>query len=249
MAGCSGGSQGDSAAGRTRVEQIAAHTRRQRRGPQATAADPQGGVESRTQRSVRRRSRQRAQPEMLTVAIRGTLAGKMRGPAETTGMCLAKLAGDMMLVYGRKVLDEPEPETSLAQCRESAGAWPSRGFGAYGRHIDPPPPLGRIAETPHWRTGPDVGWQDFHRLAQKGPCHWASWSGARLADPAELPCPPCCLGERQCHRCWEVDQDRCQALADSRATARLGEEAGLVRLRHLTLTASSAASRTGSASL
>jgi predicted transcriptional regulator len=36
---------------------------------------------------------------MLTVAIRGPLAAKMRELAETTGMSLAKLLGDMVLIY------------------------------------------------------------------------------------------------------------------------------------------------------
>jgi hypothetical protein len=36
---------------------------------------------------------------MLTVAIRGPLAAKMREMADTTGMTLAKLLGDMVLLY------------------------------------------------------------------------------------------------------------------------------------------------------
>ena len=51
------------------------------------------------QAHVARRSRQRTHPEMLTVAIRGPLAAKMRGLAQSTGMSLAKLLGDMVLVY------------------------------------------------------------------------------------------------------------------------------------------------------
>ncbi|MBN1460048.1 MAG: hypothetical protein JXA57_10945 [Armatimonadetes bacterium] len=57
---------------------------------------------------------------MLTVAIRGPLAANMRGLAESTGMSLAKLLGDMLLVYEGKVQDGYEPGTSLARWRESA---------------------------------------------------------------------------------------------------------------------------------
>lgn len=79
-------------------------TRRQRREAQAAEAQAQSGTESRTQRHLRRRSRQtwpggRAHPDVLTVAIRGPLAAKMRELAETTGMSLAKLLGDMVLAY------------------------------------------------------------------------------------------------------------------------------------------------------
>ena len=51
---------------------------------------------------------------MLTVAIRGPLAAKMRELAETTGMSLAKLFGDMVLVYGGEMHDGYEPGTLLA---------------------------------------------------------------------------------------------------------------------------------------
>jgi len=37
---------------------------------------------------------------MVTVAIRGPLAPKMRQLAESTGMSLAKLLSDMVLLYG-----------------------------------------------------------------------------------------------------------------------------------------------------
>ena len=42
---------------------------------------------------------------MLTVAIRGLLAAKMRELAETAGMSLAKLLGDIVLVYEGEVDD------------------------------------------------------------------------------------------------------------------------------------------------
>ena len=52
---------------------------------------------------------------MLTVAIRGPLAAKMRQLAETTGMSLAKLLQDSILVYGNQVAAGYEPGTSLAE--------------------------------------------------------------------------------------------------------------------------------------
>jgi hypothetical protein len=58
----------------------------------------QPAAESPAQAHVARRSRPRAHPDMLTVAIRGPLAAKMRQLGETTGMSLAKLLGDMVLV-------------------------------------------------------------------------------------------------------------------------------------------------------
>jgi len=57
---------------------------------------------------------------MLTVAIRGPLAAKMRELAEATGMSLAKLLGDMVLVYEGETQGGYEPGTSLARWRESA---------------------------------------------------------------------------------------------------------------------------------
>jgi hypothetical protein len=59
---------------------------------------------------------------MLTVAIRGPLAAKMRQLAETTGMSLAKLLGDMLLVYEDQVQGGYEPGTSLARLREQGGS-------------------------------------------------------------------------------------------------------------------------------
>ena len=56
---------------------------------------------------------------MLTVAVRGPVAAKMRQLAETTGISLAKLLGDMLLVYEAQMQDGYEPGTSLAQWRES----------------------------------------------------------------------------------------------------------------------------------
>lgn len=44
-----------------------------------------------------RRPRPRVHGDMLTVAIRGPLAAKMRGLADTTGTRLARLVSDMIL--------------------------------------------------------------------------------------------------------------------------------------------------------
>ena len=92
----------------------AAQTRRQRRAQPQSEAQPQRRPKSLTQAHVTRRSRQRARPEMLTVAIRGPLAAKMRDLSETTGMSLAKLLQDALLVYGGQVATGYEPGTSLA---------------------------------------------------------------------------------------------------------------------------------------
>ena len=58
--------------------------------------------------------RQRAHPEMLTAPMRGPLVAKMRELAETTGMSLAKLLGDMVLVYAGEVRSGYGAETSPA---------------------------------------------------------------------------------------------------------------------------------------
>lgn len=97
---------------------VSPYTRRQLREAQAR---PQTGGESRTQRNVGRRSGRRCGPEMLTVAIRGPLAVTMRSLAERTDMSLAKLLGDMLLVYEGQVQGGYEPGTLLAQWQEGAG--------------------------------------------------------------------------------------------------------------------------------
>ncbi len=52
---------------------------------------------------------------MLTVPIRGALAARMRQVAETAGMSLAKLLGDMVLVYEGQLQSGREPKASLAR--------------------------------------------------------------------------------------------------------------------------------------
>ena len=59
---------------------------------------------------------------MLTVAIRGPLAVKMRELAESTGMSLAKPLGDMVLVYEGEVDARYEAGTCLREWSESAEA-------------------------------------------------------------------------------------------------------------------------------
>jgi len=92
----------------------AAHTRRQRRERQWAADNGQPAAESPTQAHVARRSRPRVHPDMLTVAIQGPLAARMRELAESTSLSLAKLLQDSILVYGGQVEAGYEPGTSLA---------------------------------------------------------------------------------------------------------------------------------------
>ena len=110
---------------RRQAAQRGAQTRRQRREAQAAEAQPQAGAESRTQGHVARRSRPRAHPDLLTVAIRGHFAARMRALSETTGMSLAKLLKDALLVYDGDIAAGYEPGTSLAnwtpQREEEAG--------------------------------------------------------------------------------------------------------------------------------
>jgi hypothetical protein len=58
---------------------------------------------------------------MVTIAVRGPLAAKVRELAEATGLSLAKLLGDMALVYEGEMQGGYEPGTRLARWREQAG--------------------------------------------------------------------------------------------------------------------------------
>jgi hypothetical protein len=107
--------------------QVAAGTRRQRRQQQQSEAQPQPAAEGPTQAHTTRRSRPRTHSDMLTVAIRGALAEKMRGMAERHGMSLAKLMMDAVLVLEVRVAEGYEPGTALAswvagQARRAADA-------------------------------------------------------------------------------------------------------------------------------
>ena len=94
---------------RREAAQRGAQTRRERRAAEAAQQQPHPEPDRPTQGDVRRRSRPRAHPDMLTVAIRGPLAAKMRQLAETTGMSLAKLLEDMVLIFEREVEAGYEP--------------------------------------------------------------------------------------------------------------------------------------------
>ena len=103
---------------RRQAAQRGAQTRRQRREQQQGEAQAQPAAERPTQAHVARHSRPRAHTDMVTVALRGPLAAKMRELAETTGMSLAKLLSDMVLVYEREVNAGYEPGTCLARWKE-----------------------------------------------------------------------------------------------------------------------------------
>lgn len=96
-----------------------------RRGPAATTARSAGsrgagqaGVESGTQGHVARRSRPRVHADLLTVAIRGHFAERMRALSERHGMSLAKLLKDALLVYEGQIDAGYEPVTSLRRWQE-----------------------------------------------------------------------------------------------------------------------------------
>jgi len=107
---------------RREAAQRGAQTRRQRREAQAAEAQAQAGAEIRTQGHVARRSRPRAHPDLLTVAIRGHFAERMRALSERTGMSLAKILKDALLVYERGIEASYEAGTSLAGWREGSGS-------------------------------------------------------------------------------------------------------------------------------
>jgi len=99
---------------RREAAQRGAQTRRQRREQQQSEAQPQPAGERGTRAPTARRSRPRAHADMVTVAIRGPLAARMRELAESTSLSLAKLLQDSILVYGGQVEAGYEPGTSLA---------------------------------------------------------------------------------------------------------------------------------------
>jgi len=105
---------------RREAAQRGAETRRQRRAAQQGEAQPQPATESPTQAHVARRSRPRAHGDMLTVAIRGHFADRMRELAESHGMSLSKLLKDAMLVYERDIAAGYEPGASLAEWSHSS---------------------------------------------------------------------------------------------------------------------------------
>jgi len=106
---------------RREAAQRGAQTRRQRREAQAAGAQAQVGAESRTQGRVARRSRQRVHADLMTVAIRGHFAERMRALSESHGMSLAKLLKDALLVYEGQIDAGYEPGTSLRRWQENQG--------------------------------------------------------------------------------------------------------------------------------
>ncbi len=101
---------------RQEAAQRGAQTRRERRVAAEAQVRPEPEAERSTQGNVRRRSGQRVHPEMLTVALRGPLATKMREMAESRGMTLAKLLGDMVLVYVGQIEAGYQPGSSQTSC-------------------------------------------------------------------------------------------------------------------------------------
>ena len=65
-----------------------------------------------------RRSRPRVHADLLTVAIRGHFAERMRALSERHGMSLAKLLKDALLVYEGQIDAGYEPVTSLRRWQE-----------------------------------------------------------------------------------------------------------------------------------
>ncbi|MBP7868677.1 MAG: hypothetical protein KA002_01290 [Firmicutes bacterium] len=98
---------------RREAAQRGAQTRRQRRQQEHAEAQAQRAPESPTQAPTTRRSRPCAHGDMLTVAIRGPLAEKMRELAERHGMSLSKLLQDCVLVFESEVFAGYQPGTRL----------------------------------------------------------------------------------------------------------------------------------------
>lgn len=95
---------------RREAAQRGAQTRRQRE----DGAQPQEEAGSSTQADVGRDGRAPKHEGMVTVAIRGPIAAKLRELAERHGMSLAKLVVDAVLVYDAEVRRGYVPGTRLA---------------------------------------------------------------------------------------------------------------------------------------
>jgi hypothetical protein len=98
---------------RREAAQRGAQTRRQRREQQEAEGQPQVAVEGGTQGHVARNMPPRVHADLLTVAIRGPIAAKMRVMSENTGMSLAKLLKDALLMYEGGICDGYEPGSRL----------------------------------------------------------------------------------------------------------------------------------------
>ena len=104
---------------RRQAAQRGAQARQQRREAQIPEHTPQPAAESPRRGHVARRSRPRAHPDLLTVAIRGHFAERMRALSETHGTSLAKILKDALLVYEGHVEGGYEPGTNLRRWQES----------------------------------------------------------------------------------------------------------------------------------
>lgn len=106
---------------RREAAQRGAQTRRLSRQQQRSEAQRRTEANRRPQAPTTRpstplgtsRSRQRAHAEMLTVALRGHFAERMRELAEAHGMSLSKLLRDALLVYTAQVDSGYQPGASL----------------------------------------------------------------------------------------------------------------------------------------
>ena len=99
---------------RREAAQRGAQTRRQRREAAGAGVQDQAEPESPAQGRVGRSRRPRAHGEMMTVAIRGPLADKMRAMAEAHGVSLARVLQDALLVYEGAIAGGHEPGAALA---------------------------------------------------------------------------------------------------------------------------------------
>ena len=100
---------------RREAAQRGAQTRRRRRAQQQGEGQPQPAAERPTQAPTTRHSRPRTHGDMVTVAIRGHFAERMRELAESHGLSLSKLLKDSILVYERDIAAGYEPGASLAE--------------------------------------------------------------------------------------------------------------------------------------
>jgi hypothetical protein len=89
-------------------------------------AQPQAEPEALTEADVARNRPPRAHASMLTVAVRGPIADKMREMAKTYGLSLAKLLMDAVLVYEARVAEGYEPSTRLGNWTPDASGEPGQ---------------------------------------------------------------------------------------------------------------------------
>jgi hypothetical protein len=104
---------------RREAAQRGAQTRRTRQAQSEAEAVSQPGRESGTQGNVGRNARDRVHADLLTVAIRGPFAQKMRALSERSGMSLAKLLKDALLIYEQKIAEGYQPGSVLLQGQEA----------------------------------------------------------------------------------------------------------------------------------